>query len=614
MSVDLEGAAGGNEQGLETRPLDSPDPRGGYPDAGEETYRRGDLIGQQYRVHRRLGSGGFGVVYLVSAEDTGAVYALKMLHAVLLSDANTRERFRHEAELWLRLDRHPHLVQAQFVQEVDERLLIGMEYVAGDEEGLVCLEDFLLRRPPDLVMSLRWATHIARGLEHAYSKGIVSHRDLKPANILIGADKIAKVTDFGLAVAASRRTSVAASHEAVDSPHADDWMTHVLGAGAGTPYYMAPEQFADADACGQACDIYALGVILYRMIANGRLPFSEMPPPAGDSRAGSVFWQKMARLHATAPVPKVSSVLFPLVARCLQKDPSQRLPCIGELREALEGLLDMLFGERVPRFDMNALAAWEWNNKGASLHQLKKYADAVACFDRALSLEPELLAAWNNKGNALNDLGRHAEALACFEHVLSKEPGNAKAWHNKGILLRTLGRYEEALRCYDAALATAPRFAAAWNSRGTALCSMGRCHEAVACYRMALKWDHRYVKAHYNLGTALDGLGCYDEALAAYDATLDIDPLYHKAWNNRGETLRRLGRLPEAVESFERAVAAHRGYAFGWYNLAQARLALGELAGARAALEAFLAHADPSTDREGRILRARRLLDGIGDR
>ncbi|MBI5462422.1 MAG: tetratricopeptide repeat protein [Gammaproteobacteria bacterium] len=601
-----------DDRETEARSLNSPRPGGGHPHrSGEETYRSGDLIGQLYRVHRILGSGGFGVVYLVSAEDTGAVYALKMLHAALLSDAHARERFRREAELWLRLDRHPHLVQAQFVQEVDEQLLIGMEYVAGDEEGLGCLEDFLLRRPPDFVMALRWAIHIARGLEYACSKGIVSHRDLKPANILIGPNKIAKVSDFGLAVAVSRRVPETAVCEPRYTSRADAVVTHALASVAGTPYYMAPEQFVDADACGQTCDIYALGVIMYRMVANGRLPFAEKPPRADDRQAWARFWRNMARLHATARIPKVSSALFPLIARCLDKDPRRRFQSFGELREDLEGLLAMLFGERVPSFNTDTLAAWEWNNKGASFHQLKKYIDAVACFDKALTLEPDMLAAWNNKGNALGDMGKHAEALACYEHVLSKESGNAKAWHNKGGVLCALGRFEEALQCYDAALTIAPRFAAAWNSKGTALCSMGRCHTAVACYRAALKHDRRYVKAYYNLGTAFDGMGRHDEALSAYDAALEIDPLYHKAWNNRGETLQHMKRLTEASDSFTYAVAAQHGYALGWFNLAQARLALGQIKEGRVALKEFLSQADQRADFAERVAQAKKQLEDI---
>ena len=162
-------------------------------------YQKGDLIGQKYEVHGVLGRGGFGIVYLVYSHETGSVYALKTFRDEYLADAQTRERFRKEANVWVDLERHPYLVRAYFVEEVVGRLFIVMEYIAPDEQGLNSLEGYLQRRPPDLAQSLRWAIQICYGMEYACSRGVRAHRDLKPANILISQDKAVKICDFGLA-------------------------------------------------------------------------------------------------------------------------------------------------------------------------------------------------------------------------------------------------------------------------------------------------------------------------------------------------------------------------------------------------------------------------------
>ncbi|PYQ18406.1 MAG: serine/threonine protein kinase, partial [Acidobacteria bacterium] len=105
-----------------------------------------------------------------------------------LADRQARETFEREARTWVKLERHPYLVRACFVEEIASRLYLVMEYVAPEEPGLGSLEEYLGRRPPNLAQSLRWGIQLCHGMEHASAGGILCHRDLKPANILIGAD------------------------------------------------------------------------------------------------------------------------------------------------------------------------------------------------------------------------------------------------------------------------------------------------------------------------------------------------------------------------------------------------------------------------------------------
>ncbi|MFH0793960.1 MAG: serine/threonine-protein kinase, partial [bacterium] len=162
-------------------------------------YKRGDFIGQKYEVYGILGMGGFGIVYLVYSHETKSVYALKTFRDECLADAEARERFRRECQVWTDLERHPYLVRAYFVDEVSGRLYIGMEYIAPNEHGLNSLEGYMQEQPPGLHQSLRWAIQFCHGMEYAYSRGIRCHRDIKPANIMISQDMTVKISDFGLA-------------------------------------------------------------------------------------------------------------------------------------------------------------------------------------------------------------------------------------------------------------------------------------------------------------------------------------------------------------------------------------------------------------------------------
>ncbi|HEV8308537.1 MAG TPA: tetratricopeptide repeat protein [Methylomirabilota bacterium] len=513
-------------------------------------YRKGDLIGQDYQVHGILGKGGFGVVYLVYSLGAHEVYALKTFRDEYLADAETRALFRREARVWIDLDRHPYLVRAYLVDEIGQRLFIVTQYVAPGEDGLNSLSGYLKRRPPDLVQSLTWAIQFCHGMEYAGSRGVRCHRDIKPDNILIDAQKSVKISDFGLAgVIAARQGRDVTLHVHGDTVGLS--AQTMEGKGAGTPTHMPPEQFTDAAACDERSDVYAFGVVLYQMASGGRLPFVAPLPTTAD--AAGRFWAAMHRLHREAPVPPLDSPLFPIIRRCLEKEPARRYPGFAALRAELEALLAQRGGAAVRPPATAELDAREWIDKGISLAHLDRFEDAVGCFDRALALDPGSDVAWNNKGNALGRLGRREEALAAYDRALALDPQNPRAWRNKGMCLGDLGRLDEALQCLDRGLELDPSSALGWNNRGRCLHRLGRLEEALAAFDRADGLDSELPVSRRNRGDTLVALRRPAEALEAYEQATRLDPLDVEAWSRQGSCLSQLGRHEAALACLVKA-------------------------------------------------------------
>jgi len=506
----------------------------------EIPHKKGSFIGQKYEVIRELGHGGFGIVYHVYSHETKEVYALKTFRDEYLVHTETRELFRKEASVWIELERHPYIVQAYFVDEVSGRLYIVMQYIAPDEMGLNSLEGYLERQPPDLAQSLRWAIQFCYGMEHAYSRGVRCHRDVKPANIMISTDKTVKITDFGLA--------------------------SVLGAPSGekligTPEYMSPEQFETMDV-DTSSDIYSFGVVIYEMLT-GRRPFHI---GVEDER-----WNNCKQCHQEVLPdpprqvnPTVPIELERIALKCLEKKPEDRYQSFEELRAHLEPLLKRQTGEVMKLPTPDEFKASEWTNKGKSLQHLRRFDDAIKCYDRALEINPQLAEGWNNKGNSLHSLGRHDDAIKCYDRALEINPKQAKIWTNKGSSLDSLRRFAEALRCYDRALEINPKQAEAWTNKGNSLNGLGRFAEAIKCLDKALEINPQNAEAWTNKGLSLNGLGRFAEAIKCHDRALEIDPQYAGAWTNKGLSLNGLGRFAEAIKCLDKALEINPQLAETW--------------------------------------------------
>lgn len=269
--------------------------------AGQTSY-----IGQKqrYRLVEALGHGAMGSVHRAMDTVLERSVAVKELLPNLSADADLVSRFRQEAKVLALLD-HPNIVRIYDFIEETGRIWIIMELVDGGELAAV-LKD---RGPLSAAETAKFALPLAQAMEYAHSKGVI-HRDFKPANVLLTRDGTPKITDFGLAKLA----------ESVQHTHAGTIM--------GTPHYMSPEQAAGKSADARS-DIYAFGVVLYRMLT-GRVPF--------DGDMASVIAQ-----HINNEPPKPGSIVSSvppqmdeLILSMLLKDPFKRIQDMSQVVGALK--------------------------------------------------------------------------------------------------------------------------------------------------------------------------------------------------------------------------------------------------------------------------------------
>ncbi len=276
-----------------------------------------------YEIIDKIGAGGMGEVYRARDPRLSREVALKLLPEALANDADRLARLRREAQLLASLD-HPHIAAIHGIEESQGKLALVLEFVQGET-----LAERLGRGAIPIEEALAIARQIAEGLEAAHEKGII-HRDLKPANVKVRPDGGVKLLDFGLARVYEEGPASESGAALTQSPTMSVRMTEA-GHIVGTAAYMSPEQ-ARGKPLDKRSDIWAYGVVLYEMLAGRRL-FQ------GETVSDTLAAVLRAEMDLAALPAATSSSILKLLARCLDRDPRQRLRDIGEARVIIERVI-----------------------------------------------------------------------------------------------------------------------------------------------------------------------------------------------------------------------------------------------------------------------------------
>ncbi|MBF0380936.1 MAG: tetratricopeptide repeat protein [Magnetococcales bacterium] len=237
--------------------------------------------------------------------------------------------------------------------------------------------------------------------------------------------------------------------------------------------------------------------------------------------------------------------------------------------------------------DNNANLAEAQNllQQGIRLHQVNLFDEAIAYYQKSISLQPENVVALSNLGLALQVKGRLDEAIVSFKKAILYKADYAQAHHNLGVTYGQKGEYDLAASCYQKAIDINPAIYESHNNLGITLYNQGKIKESVACYRKLLTIKHDHLEAHYNLGNSLKELGEFASAIAYFKQTLTINPNYAAAYNSIGSIQQITGELEEAVASYKKALVIDDNYALAHYNLGNALKEQKQFAGAIASYQ-----------------------------
>ena len=490
-----------------------------------------DYVASHYRILCELGAGGMGVVFKAFDTRLERIVALKFLTHTT-SDSHERDRLLREARAASNLD-HENIAAIHSVEETEDgRLFLDMAYYEGEN-----LADRMASGPVSTGEALNIVRGIARGLEHAHRHNIV-HRDIKPSNVILTTEGVPKIIDFGIAHFVS-----------------PDALTQSVNV-AGTLSYMSPEQIGGG-AADSRCDIWALGVITYELLA-GRPPFPIDNPAATIEGI----------LHEEPDLTRVPNHLRRIVGRALNKDPKLRYQSAADLvldlveievssAEATERMLSNVVtmphvvtsARKRPRrvlrsrtlmivaFLAALTATYFFFHRKQSVSQPSQLQATVkpAAYETYLR-GAELMQRYDKHGNL-------DSAIATFQSATNDDPGFALAWADLGHAYWIKYQWTEDPKWVVLAKTAAQRAAQLNGQLSAVYVTLGAIHGGTGQRDLAIQELQRALQLDGSNADALLGLA---DVYAAVGRTQEAETAYKRAIAMRPEDWigpNRLGRF-----------------------------------------------------------------------
>lgn len=347
----------------------------------------GALLLERYEIiHKK--EGGMGIVYIVRDNKRKWDYAVKTLNIPLNLEHKGEKQFFAEIEHLINLSPHVNIVQIDFIEFINDKPYIFMEYIDGTD----LYEELRISKKLDFDLAIDYALQICEGMRFIHEKGRILHLDIKPRNILITNKGIIKISDFGIS-----KPSLLLSRRKTSQ-------------GAGTHLYMSPEQI-NGETVDIWSDIYSFGIVFYEMLA-GKLPYPFDIHSIADEK---IFKQRLLEFHKTdydfhnqfshreiiegLPFPKIGTI----IGHCLAKLPSSRVVDFCYLQKWIERDFNKKREQPVSGHEVN------FHRKGINLQAIKKHSKALECFNHALTMNPSNAVLWNDAANSLSALEMEKE-------------------------------------------------------------------------------------------------------------------------------------------------------------------------------------------------------------
>lgn len=341
-----------------------------------------------YRIDRKLGQGGMGSVFLATDQTLMRQVAIKVVAQTFQENTGLRDRFESEIQTLAALQ-HPHIAQLFSAGSCQDLPYFVMEFVEGSTLEAFATQPLKPRQVATIVSQL------CSAVAYCHENGVL-HRDLKPSNVLLDEQQQPKIADFGLAKAIGVDTSSTRTGEIL-----------------GTPGYMSPEQASGVvKSFTAACDIYALGAILYRLLT-GRPPFVAAEP-----------LQAIMQVLADEPIPprklvgSIPNDLQTICLKCLEKKSGRRYQSASELNDDLQRFLDGRPITARPTGAIEKSIKWVKRNPAKALAVSAVGVLAVAVLG-GLSWHNQLLADELAKTKRLADHGSELSKWLINDHLAS---------------------------------------------------------------------------------------------------------------------------------------------------------------------------------------------------